>query len=1538
MTARAVGLVEQLFLAFERFRPMNVVVCAHLSTPPDLGRLAAAARAAQAAHPLLRARLDARLAGDPCWRTDAAALPLRTRWRQSDDDWLRVSEEELIQPFDLASGPLCRMTVLHGDGDGAADLLVTFHHAIGDAHAGMLLLAALLADDALPAGAPQAGHFNDVLPMAYERRAAAILQVMPPSGNLHAGTLTAAQWQPRLSHRRLDARTTAALAARARAEGATVHGALAAALLLAQARCGTFGLNSPVSAREMLGDRDAFTLSVADVTTTHLVEASASFWPLAVAVSAAVRERAAPQQLLPAQLAALGWLAGVGRFDAVTADIDRFAPDRLGLTNLGRVVLPGITALDLAVVPPATQMVLAAVTSGDGRLGLTLIRPDPCMNDHDAESLMNRLSTHLSEAADPGSAGEAPVRVPAGVDLSTLSPAKRQLLLLRLQQQGQPHSVATASRSAGATGHGRSPLSYNQRSMWLLARMAPDSAAYTLPYVAALDPPLDPVTLDAALALLRRRHDVLDARFPLIEGEPMQQSAPEQALEVRHVDAAGWDDEALQRAVAEAYAKPFDLEAGLGWRVVVFRRDAGRQVLFLALHHIVIDFWSLVLLVEDLRACVASLQRGEAPPSAPPRSYADFTAAQRAWLSSPAGVQARAHWHHRLAGPLPALDLPTDRPRPPVQGFRGSSLRFPLGAALSANASAVARQRGVTLFTLLAAICQVLLHRWSGADDVLIGTPTAGREGEVFSATVGDFINPVVLRADFSDKPTFAAHLARTAVDAASALVHRAYPFPLLLQEMAVPRDPSRPPVFQVMVVLQNQLDHAGRRAAPAAGAPTFHGLDIAVQGSQMDLSFEFQPQGGEEGEGLGAEIKYDSDLFDAATVARLRDHLLTLLAAALAEPDTPVAALPLMDGEQRHMLLETWNDTRRPWPIPHPLALVRAQVQVRPDAIAVSHGDEQLSYAALWAHAGGLAGWLAGQGVVAGTRVGVCLGRDPALVAVLLAVWRCGAAYVPLDREHPADRLTGIVADADCTLVLIDAGSRGVLAGVDCRLVEVPSPWVDAGAEAPNVTQDTDRPAYVLYTSGTTGRPKGVVVNHHSLGNFLAAMRDLLEPRPQDCLLAVTTLAFDIAGLELFLPLSVGARVEIASAAESRDGVLLARRLAACGATLLQATPAGWRLLLAAGWQPDARLTMLVGGEALPRDLADMLQPAPGCVLWNLFGPTETTIWSTAHRVERSALPAGSVPIGRPIGNTRVYVVDPEGQPVPIGVVGELLIGGAGVAQGYHGRPELSAERFQADPFALGARVYRTGDLARWRADGVLMFHGRMDHQVKLRGFRIELEEIEAVLVEHPAVREAVAALRPGTGRSGSHDGHLAAWVVAVPGEPAPSVEALRGHLAARLPPYMVPSVLSVLPAMPRTPNGKIDRKALPDTVLAHPGAATVPRTGLEDRIAALWREVLGHDAVGVHDNFFDLGGHSLLLARLQARLNAEWAERLPPGGIAMTDLFRDPTVAGMAALLAGDGGSALDGLQDRAGLRRAAQARQAGRRQPVSPAGDIP
>ncbi|MFV3130815.1 amino acid adenylation domain-containing protein [Niveispirillum sp. KHB5.9] len=1480
MSGRAAGLLEQLFLALDGFRPMNVVVRARLDLAPDTGRLAAAMAAAQVAHPLLRAGIAP--GGPPWWRGDAGPAPLTVRDGVGDGAWLSVAEAELATPFRPEDGPLWRVVLLRG-GDGGADLLACFHHALGDAHAGMRLLAALLGD----AGGERA------FPPAYETRAAAVAAMPAPSAILPPLSLAPAVWQARLTHRRLPAGLVDALAGRARREGASLHGALAAALLPATGRAGGFSLTSPVSVGAALGGGDDFTLAVAEVTTAHAAGPDAPFWPLAREVAGTVRDRAAPERLLPFHLAALSRLAEPGMLAAATTDIGRFTPDRLGLTNLGRVAVPGASALDFAVVPPATQLVLAAVTGGDGSLGLTLTRPDPLLGAGQAEALMDTLVTRLSDAVEEGAAPA----LPPGIDLSALSPARRKLLMLRLQQQQRQAAPA------------RSPLSYNQRSMWFLSRMAPDSAAYTLPFAVQIDGLPDAGPLVAVLGLLRRRHDVLDAGFPLVDGQPVQEPSPGLALEIGHVDAAGWDGDRLHRAIADAYARPFDLERGLGWRAVLFDRGGGCFVLFLALHHIVIDFWSLALLARDLRACLAHQMTGAALPPAPARRYADFTAAQRSWLDGAAGGAARAHWRERLAGPLPVLDLPTDRPRPALQGFRGASLRFALGVELGAAARTVARERGVTLFALLAAACQALLHRWSGAGEVLLGTPTAGRADEGFAATIGDFINPVMLRAGFADRPSFATLLSRTAADAAAALGHSAYPFPLLLEELAVARDPSRPPVFQAMVVLQNQM-------APAGDATGFQALEIDLQGSQLDLTFEFRP----EGEGLSAEIKYDSDLFDEGTIDRLRGHLLTLLPAALADPDLPVADLPLLDAAGLALVTHGWNETGLPGPVTHPLSLLEAQAVGRPDAPAVTQGTQILTHAGLWARSGALAGWLAAQGIGPGDRVGICLDRTPDLVAALIAVWRAGAAYVPLDPVHPVDRLSYIVGDAGCALVLVDAGTAPVLAGTGCRLATLPG---SADAAPPVLAPDMSSPAYILYTSGTTGRPKGVVVSQHNLGNFLLAMRDLLGTGPGDRLLAVTTLSFDIAGLELFLPLSVGGAVELATAEEGRDGVKLARRLADCRPGLMQMTPAGWRLLLAAGWRPDPGLTMLVGGEALPRDLADALLPeGAGCTLWNMFGPTETTIWSTAQKVARGP---GPVPIGRPIGNTRVYIVDAAGRPVPMGVTGELLIGGDGVATGYHDRPDLTADRFQPDPFVPGGRVYRTGDLARWRGDGVLLFQGRADHQVKLRGFRIELEEIEAVLVTHAGVAEAVAAVRPGA----DGEGRLAAWIV--PDGAAPGADALLAHLAERLPPYMLPTAWTFLAALPRTPNGKIDRKALPDPTAASALAPVAPRTGVEERLAVLWREILGRESVGVNDNFFDLGGHSLLLAGLQARLNADLADILPAGGIAMTDLFRLPTIAGLAGMLAGGAaeGDGEDDARDRAGLRRAALAR---RRRPVT------
>ncbi|MGH2356175.1 MAG: non-ribosomal peptide synthetase, partial [Chloroflexota bacterium] len=686
--------------------------------------------------------------------------------------------------------------------------------------------------------------------------------------------------------------------------------------------------------------------------------------------------------------------------------------------------------------------------------------------------------------------------------------------------------------------------------------------------------------------------------------------------------------------------------------------------------------------------------------------------------------------------------------------------------------------------------------------------------------------------------------------------------------------------MFQVLFVLQNQVGFLEQRLASArGGAFRFEPAPLSVEGAQYDLTLELR----EPGAALSGSWKYASDLFDRSTILRFHEHFEALLDAVLEQPQTRVSRLPLLAAEQRRQIVVDWNRTERDYPLDEGvLPLFAARVARQPDAAAVSCQGRSLTYRQLDRQSTDVAARLRRHGVPPGARVGNFLNRSERLLTALLGTWKAGATYVPLDPAYPRARLASVIEDAALDAVIVESGTAAELPAQAPALLSIdnlaagPAPgetpaasgkgqgYVDDLPAAPLAWPGGDDLAYVMYTSGSTGRPKGVMIRQRSVANFLCSMRDILGFGPDDTLLAVSTLSFDVSVLELFLPLIAGGRVEVLSRADAVDGLAIQRRLAACRATFLQATPATWRLLLGAGWRPTPRLTMLSVGEALDPALADDLLQNGG-TLWNLYGPTETTVYSTVSRVERGSRP---VLIGRPIANTQVYVLDPHGEPAPIGVTGELYIGGAGVAAGYWRQPELTAARFPADPFSgrPAARLYRTGDLARFQPDGRLECLGRLDFQLKVRGFRIEAGDVEAALQSHPAIREAVVAAKSVERAPNQPEKRLVAYYTTADRQPLAGRE-LRAFLTGLLPEYMIPSDYVRLEAFPLTPNRKINRLALPDPVEAPAPADVVPpRTDLEARLAEIWQGALRRTAIGIDENFFDLGGHSLLVARVQA------------------------------------------------------------------------
>jgi amino acid adenylation domain-containing protein len=1055
------------------------------------------------------------------------------------------------------------------------------------------------------------------------------------------------------------------------------------------------------------------------------------------------------------------------------------------------------------------------------------------------------------------------------------------------------------------------PLSHSQRALWFLHHLAPDSAAYNGGFAVRIRSRVDMPALQRAFQALVDRHAALRTTFPRHHREPVQAIHPHQPLCFEQVEAAQWEWDDLTGRVSAACEQPFHLEVGPVMRVALFTRAVDDHILLLTLHHIACDGWSLWLLLDELGMLYQAHQRGTAASlPAAELSYKDYVRWQHQMLASPRGEQLWAYWQRQLAGELPVLNLPTDRPRPPVQTYHGASYPFTLPAVLTERLRILSQAEHTTLYTTLVAAFQVLLHRYTGQEDILLGAPFAGRSHADFTEIVGDVTNPVVLRGSCAGNPSFQAFLTHMQQTVLEALAHEDFPFALLVERLQVVRDPSRSPLFQVMFNFQQPQRFREVAALWGAHEPgvqvAWGGLilepfALAQQEGQLDLTLEMI----ESPTTLAGVFKYNADLFDATTMARMAGHFRTLLAGIVAHPDHRITALPLLTEDEQQQLFVTWNSTHTDYPHDKRLPqLFDDQVQRTPQAVAVMFGAQQLTYRQLQTRADALAGRLRQAGVGRHDLVGLCVDRSLEMLVGLLGILKAGAAYLPLDPAHPQKRLAFILQDAGVRVLVTHtevlaklplnslappacdpSPHKQSMAASPLRIVYVaPQQGTRANGVSPAQRDAVppDELAYVIYTSGSTGTPKGVEIPHRAVVNFLTSMAREPGMTAHDTMLAVTTLAFDIAGLELFLPLIVGGRVVIAPPEVVIDGWQLAQLLRESGATLMQGTPATWRLLIEAGWPGEPHLKMLCGGEALPPELARALLPR-GESLWNMYGPTETTIWSTISRVTS----ADHITLGRPIANTEAYVLSPALQPVPIGVPGELYLGGAGLARGYRHRPDLTTQRFLPHPWRQGAeaQLYKTGDIVAYAPDGQLRYLGRADHQVKIRGYRIELSEVETALSRHPAVRDVVVMARdvaPG-------DTQLVAYLVADQ-EPALSTQALRTFLQEELPSYMIPALFLMLDAMPLNPSGKIDRQVLPLPVPSRPELDTAyrpPQTLTETTLVEIWAAVLGVDKVSVEDNLFALGGHSLTAVHLAAELYNRLSMRLP-----VAAFFQYPTI----------------------------------------------
>lgn len=1091
-----------------------------------------------------------------------------------------------------------------------------------------------------------------------------------------------------------------------------------------------------------------------------------------------------------------------------------------------------------------------------------------------------------------------------------LSPEKRAALEKLLRAKGlktatQPMKIRRREKSDFT------PLSFGQQRLWVLHQLDPANPSYNMPDAVRLEGALQVAALKQTFEEIVRRHDVLRTTFRMTEDGPQQLVAPKQDIE-RFLDFAIVDLSLMEQASREEEARrlardeavsPFDLSQGPTLRIRVVRLGQEDHLILFTMHHIATDLWSLNVFAREIMTLYDAFSNGlPSPLPELPVQYADFAAWQREWLQGETLAKQLSYWKEHLRDSPALLELPTDRPRPAIQTFRGLSQTFILTKELSGSLLSLARQADATPFMMLLAAFYVLLYRYTGQSDIVLGTPMAGRNQAETENLIGFFINTLALRAELSGEMTFRELLKGVRETALGGSAHQDFPFERLVEELQPERSMSYAPIFQVMFALQNVrgegLELPGLKLIPM---PT----DGVV--AKFDLTLFMFEDGGE----IGGSFEYNTDLFDHDTIKRMTRHFERLLEGIVAQPERSIAELPLLTAEEEQRQIVEWNETASPLPADACLhQLFEQQVALTPDAPALRCGSEQLSYAELNRRADHLAARLLASGVSTETLVAVCLPRSVQLVVSLLAILKAGGAYLPLDLSSPGRRLEAILTEAQPRLLLtVKEWQERLPSELQTRVVCLDDEWPDdmwpqsssevmteiSPAALPRVS--ADNLAYVIYTSGSTGTPKGAMITQRGVFNYLNWSRSAYPLSEGSGAVVHSPIGFDLTVTSLYGPLVTGGCVHLLEESEGVEGLAQALMQADEPYSLVKLTPAHLEALSRL-IPKEGRVqthSMVIGGEALHgRDLQHWQERAPQVRLINEYGPTETVVGCCVYEVRAGEESGQVVPIGRAIANTRLYVLDQWMQAVPLGVTGELFVGGAGVGRGYLNRPHVTAERFVPDPYSRsgGERLYRTGDIARYRPDGEIEYIGRADHQVKVRGYRIELGEIESVLREHEQVQEAVVLLKG----EAKEEKRLIAYVVAA-AEGETTAQTLRDYLKETLPAYMIPSAVVLMDAMPLTANGKIDARALPDAGEKRAEGSNgfvAPRNLLELHIAEIWEQVLNVRPIGATDNFFDLGGHSLLGLRVSALIYGKFGQDLP-----LSAFFDGGTVEHLATLI---------------------------------------